>query len=244
MENISLKAADIVARLAGKNRVIVLGGIAVILHGLPRATKDVDLWLDPTSSEQLWAQSLRQVIEAEHLTASRIGHETGMFVPIRMDEIASTVAKDRFLRILAADRPIDIFRIPNQLDVSDFDDVWNHSRELPDGTRLIDEIDLVVTKMDTGRIHDEADIRFLHDKIEKAYMRQIRTCSVDEAAKLFERFADPDIAAFAATDAEDQAVSALGLDILNELSNDGNPYATQLMEDIKTKLERKHGRHR
>jgi hypothetical protein len=211
---------------------------------MPRSTNDVDLWLEPSSSEHLWAGVLRHLIEAEGLTAARAGNQPGIFVAIKADDIASAVAKDRFVRILGADRPIDVFRIPNQLDVSDFDEVWNHARELPDGTRLIDEVDLVVTKMDTGRPHDESDIHFLHLKIQKSYMHRIRTCSLDEATKLLERFPDADIAAFAATEAEEQAVRSLGLNTLNALSNSGNPYAAQLAEEVNANIERKRGKQR
>lgn len=34
-------------RLARKHRVVMLGGLAVIGHGLSRLTYDSDVWLDP-----------------------------------------------------------------------------------------------------------------------------------------------------------------------------------------------------
>jgi len=40
------KVEDIVARLAAEKRVVVMGALAVIAHGLLRATKDADVWLD------------------------------------------------------------------------------------------------------------------------------------------------------------------------------------------------------
>ena len=44
-----------------------------------------------------------------------------------------------------------------------------------------------MTEMETGRPHDEADMRFLQLKVENAYRQRIRSCSPSEAAKLFER---------------------------------------------------------
>ena len=45
-------AQEAVAFLAGKRRTVLLGGMAVILHGLSRNTKDYDIWLDPLPDEQ------------------------------------------------------------------------------------------------------------------------------------------------------------------------------------------------
>ncbi len=233
LETFTLKAHDAVARLAAENRVIVLGGIAVVLHGLHRSTKDIDIWLDPLANEQLWADTIRPLLESEGLTAARVADEAGRFVPIEYDDIASVVAQDRFVRILGSDRPIDVFRIPNHLEASEFDEIWQRSNPLEDGTRLIDEIDLIVTKMATGRPHDEADMRFLQQKVENAYRERLRSCSPNEATKLFERFSTPDIAAFAATQAEDKAVRALGLQVLDDLCAAGDHYAMQLAEEVR-----------
>ena len=40
-------ADDIARRLAASYRVVTLGGVAVITHGLSRNTHDLDVWLDP-----------------------------------------------------------------------------------------------------------------------------------------------------------------------------------------------------
>ena len=47
-----------IRRLTGGHRVLLLGGLAVIAHGLARATKDADVWLDPLASAELWACAL------------------------------------------------------------------------------------------------------------------------------------------------------------------------------------------
>lgn len=40
-------ADDLVRRLAARFRVLTLGGVAVITHGLSRNTHDLGVWLDP-----------------------------------------------------------------------------------------------------------------------------------------------------------------------------------------------------
>lgn len=42
-----MTAQEVVALLAGERRTVLLGGMAVILHGLNRSTKDIDMWIDP-----------------------------------------------------------------------------------------------------------------------------------------------------------------------------------------------------
>ena len=36
-----------IRKLTQRHRVVVLGGLAVIAHGLSRSTYDGDIWLDP-----------------------------------------------------------------------------------------------------------------------------------------------------------------------------------------------------
>jgi hypothetical protein len=72
--------------------------------------------------------------------------------------------------------------------------VWERGTPIDHGVRLIEAIDLIVTKQLTDRPHDETDIRFLTQKIEAEYSSRLRTCSEAEAASMLERFATPEIA--------------------------------------------------
>jgi hypothetical protein len=47
-----------IRELAARHRVILLGGMAMIAHGLTRQTKDFDIWLEPFSGAQEWAAML------------------------------------------------------------------------------------------------------------------------------------------------------------------------------------------
>jgi hypothetical protein len=42
-----------IEQLAIRARVLMIGGLAVIAHGLSRATKDADIWLEPLDNEAL-----------------------------------------------------------------------------------------------------------------------------------------------------------------------------------------------
>ena len=68
---------------------------------------------------------------------------------------------------MGASQPLDIFRDPNELEISEFDEVWNRATQLDDGTRVPDAIDLLVTKQATGRDKDMRDIAFLEAKAER-----------------------------------------------------------------------------
>lgn len=226
------RAHDAVSALAASGRVIVLGGIAVVLHGLHRATADVDIWLDPLSNSNTWGAYLSSVAQVHGLSAARVSEQSAQFSVIPFEDIGSIVAQDRFVRLLGCDRPIDVFREPANFTANDFNAAWDRARPLEDGTRLLDEIDLIVTKMQTGRPHDESDARFLQTKIESAYRERLRDCSRDEARALFDRFVTPDLAAFAAAQAADREVRTLARETLAELASNGDPYARNLLEEM------------
>lgn len=223
-----MKSRDFIRSIASEHRLLVLGGMALILHGLNRATKDVDLWLDPMSNSSRWAEALEPHLLAYGLSASRIGDFAGTFETIHPSELASVVERDHFVRILGADEPVDIFRIPTNFDVRDFDEAWARGRLLEDDLRLMDEVDIVLSKLNTGRDQDVNDIGFLENKIENAYRAKLSSCSLDEACTLLERFVTPETAYFAATKAADIQVRAYGERLLQDMVEDGNLYAVEL----------------
>jgi len=140
--------------------------------------------------------------------------------------------EDRLIRIAGTNRPIDVFYIPNELEAADFEGVWQRGKPLEHGIRLMEEIDLIVTKQLTNRPNDRTDIRFLQDKIEAAYRDRLRTCSAEEAQEMLARFATPEIAAFAVKEASDADVRSLGWKLLNEMREAGDPFAEDLIREI------------
>lgn len=231
-------AHEIIKRLAKQNRVLVLGGIAVIAHGLPRATQDVDVWVDPLHDTHAWATALRRVLEFEGLTAAHVVGEGGIFAAIKPAEIERVVAEDHFVRLLGANRPIDVFRMPRNFEAGDFNQVWQRARPLRDGTRVPDEIDIILTKINTGRPHDEADTRYLESKVVASYQEQLKHCPFEEARRLLDRFATPEIVAFAATEAQDPRVREISEGILLQMIGAGDPYASELAVDIRRRKAR------
>jgi hypothetical protein len=53
-----MRSFDALEFLAGKRRTILLGGMAVILHGLSRLTKDFDVWQDLLPDPRTWASDV------------------------------------------------------------------------------------------------------------------------------------------------------------------------------------------
>jgi hypothetical protein len=230
-----MRALDALEFLAGKRRTVLLGGAAVILHGLSRYTKDFDVWQDPLPDAKTWARGVEELLKLQsNMGAERIGMlVSGTWTPIDASEIPTVGTDDGMVRLAGLDRPIDVFYRPNELEVSDFEAVWQRSTPSDRGLRLMDKIDLLVTKQNTTRITDVTDIKFLEDKIESEYRSRLVSCSEQKAREMFERFATPEIAAYAIRQNPDQKVRDLAWGILEELRAQGNPFAEELVRDLK-----------
>ncbi|MFN0076332.1 MAG: hypothetical protein ACKVY0_07650 [Prosthecobacter sp.] len=57
-----LSANLFVRELARRHRVMLLGGLAVIAHGLERKTKDVDIWLEPLADAPTWVAEIAAIL--------------------------------------------------------------------------------------------------------------------------------------------------------------------------------------
>jgi hypothetical protein len=227
-----MTAQEAVAFLASKRRTVLIGGLAVILHGLSRNTKDYDIWIDPVPDVQSWAAPIQQLLTREpSLQAQRIS-TFGGWKPIGVGEIAAVGHEDRLIRISGVDRPIDVFFGPNELEPSDFEGVWERGIPIEHGVRLIEAIDLIVTKQLTDRPQDETDIRFLTNKIEAKYRARLRTCSESEAVSMLDRFATPEIAAMAVRESKQDSIRAIGWRILREMRENGDPFAAEFISEI------------
>ncbi|MEI8386630.1 MAG: hypothetical protein WCG76_03430 [Verrucomicrobiota bacterium] len=155
--------------------------------------------------------------------------DIGTFSPVGKQEFPKIIAHDGVVRISGLDRPLDIFRRPNEMEVSGFDEVWNRAAPQDDGTRLPDVVDLLVTKQDTGRAKDTYDIQFLEGKAEEMYLERLPQALPDEALEMLARFLNPKVAAAAARHA-DPRVREAGMKFLQELAAEGDPFARDLLE--------------
>jgi len=229
-----MTAKDAVSFLAGNRRTVLLGGMAVILHGLSRSTKDYDIWLDPLPEPQVWAGAIKELMAVEiRLKAQRIDPALpGNWVPVGKDELAEVAAEDGLVRLAGIDRPIDVFYLPNELEIADFEDVWQRSTAIEHGLRLIEKIDLIVTKQLTDRPVDRTDVAFLSEKVTHEFKERLVNCSEEEATELFARFATPEVAAFAYQQSRNARIQALGWRLLEEMRTAGDPFAADLIAEL------------
>lgn len=222
------KSDQIIQRLAAEFRVMTLGGVAVIASGLSRNTFDADIWVEPMDSADRWAKGVaRLVYDAGTAEAVTIGS----WDTISRDELAAVIERDGAIRINGLERPLDILRNPNQLEMSLFDEIWQRAQPMDDGTRLPDPIDLLVSKQETGRERDQTDIIFLEGKIQADYLARLPKASRDEAVRMLERFLTPRVAE-AALAHSDQAVRDLGRRFLHELAEEGDPFAAEILRKM------------
>jgi len=200
----------------------------VIAHGLDRNTHDADIWLDPLGSPAEWVSAVNSVI-ALFPTAQAI--RIARLTPIEKLEYAEVIENEGVCRIDGLERPLDIFRKPNETEIERFEDVWELSKLLEDGTRLPDVIDLLLTKQDTGRDKDNYDIAYLEGKATNHYLQELPFASKEKALKMLERFLTPKIAALAMQHSESE-VRIAGQGYLKELVEAGDPYAAEIMRQI------------
>jgi len=218
--------SDAVIRLlSAEFRVLTLGGVAVIATGLSRNTYDADIWVDPFASPDEWADRLAPRLY-EICGAQPVA--IGSWEKIEREALPTVIARDGVIRLTGLERPLDIFRVPNQLGIEDFSGVWSRALPMDDGTRLPDPIDLLVSKQETGRDKDRADIIFLEGKIEADYLARLPRVSADEAVRMLGRFLTPRVAEAALTHS-DEEVTQLARRFLHELATEGDPYAAEIL---------------
>ena len=223
----TLPPADrLIHALAARRRVIMLGGMAIIAHGLGRKTKDIDVWLEPMGSSEEWAAFLAGVIsefdEARFWSLARRGF-------LESSEVADEIRDHGVLRVSGLDRDVDVFRDPNELSIDDFDQVWSdYDRELEGGVRLPSEVDLYLTKANTGREQDVNDLAFLESKIKNRYRKRLPVCDLAEAESLLNRFLDPEILQSALQN-PNHDVCDLALKHLREFESEGDPYSRDIL---------------
>ncbi len=209
------------ARVATRQRVVVIGGLAVIAHGYSRPTKDGDAWLDPLDSAAEWTARLRETLadfpesELWSLAERRIAQR---------DDLEEIATIDGVVRVTGLVTDLDLFYRPNGLERADFDAVWERASVWAEEVRVVDPLDLIVTKDGTGRDQDQLDISFLEAKLRNDLGSRLKTATPAEAEAIFARYADHVVAAKALENL-DPAVQALARKILEEFAAQGDPFA-------------------
>ena len=212
--------------LTRNHRVVILGGVAVIAHGYSRHTQDADIWLDPLSSADEWAEVIASVCRiVEGVTIHRLPG----WVEISGAEIASAVEETGMLRILGLDCPLDIFRRPNEFKEVEFNEVALRTSRSGDGTLLPDPLDLIQSKMDTGRDKDFRDIQHLESVVRADYKKRLPAASLAQAQAMLERYSEWQVLT-AALENPLSEVRELAMTHLREFAAAGDPFSQAILE--------------
>lgn len=130
-------------------RYLVIGGIAAVMHGVPRATFDLDILIDPTEAN------------AKRLLKALLAAGLGTAALIDADELLAkeiTIFNDRIR--------VDVMTSTPGLD---FNNAWNRREvmKVEDATfNVISRDDLIAAKRATGRTTDLEDVRILEESSE------------------------------------------------------------------------------
>ena len=125
-------------------KYLIVGGYAVAIHAQPRATRDLDLFVQPT------AENARAVFAA----LAKFG------APLAGLKPEDLIDPESFYRIGAAPQMIEIL---SRISGVDFDKAWERRVEtvIDEGTGLsafvISAEDLIANKLAFGRLYDLAD---------------------------------------------------------------------------------------
>ncbi len=215
--------------LAHRQRVLLLGGHAIIFHGLDRPTIDSYVWVEPLASATDWCAAIEPVIAA---IPGAYYWDLAHRQRIQVSEVPEVAKSFGVVRIGGIGEDLDIFRRPNNFQESDFDEAWSHSATLPaEEARVFSPIELLLSKVDSERQKDFLDVAFLEAKIRREMAPLLRECPPAEARRLFARYVDHETcrAALANPHAE---VRALATETLRELAAGQNPFAREILEEL------------
>lgn len=216
-------------RFTQRHRVILLGGLAVIAHGLSRATKDADVWLEPMESPEAWSRALADIVWSDPRTSlARLPHWTPIST---IQELAQAADEIGMVRVLGLECPLDVFRRPNEIEEDAFDEMWSRATLKDDGVYLPDAVDLLLSKQSTERHRDQEDIHFLESKIRADLGARLATATRTEAEAIFARYVDHVVCERALAN-PDAAVREQAKALLAELAAEGDWFARDVLAGL------------
>ncbi|MFT7173734.1 MAG: hypothetical protein ACI9NQ_001959 [Paracoccaceae bacterium] len=220
------KVEDIVVRLAAEKRVVMIGGLAVIAHGLSRATKDVDVWLDPTPGVEKWLSSIQSLIAPPERIVTLPGWKG-----LDSTDLLENVENVGMVRVEGLDMPLGLFFRPNGLRVDEFERVWSDATSIEDGTMLPSLLDLLCTKEETNRKRDFTDASFLIGMAREQQGKKLSSAqSTDEAKSLMDAFFDHSVLAQGLENPLPKIREVIWREVEN-LAIDGDPFAKEMLEE-------------
>ena len=212
-------------QLTTDHRVIVVGGLAVIGHGFTRPTKDADVWLEPMESAREWAEAVETVCRSIPGTSTR---RLPGWVNVTGAELADAIEETGIVRIHGLDSPLDIFRKPNEFESHFFDAVASRAKLNGDGTLLPEPLDLIQTKMNTGRDQDLKDIDYLESLVRAEYKERLPSATPSEARAMLERYSEWQVLQAALTNPSPE-VRELAMTHLHEFAEAGDPFSQAIL---------------
>lgn len=93
-----------------------------------------------------------------------------------------------------------------------------------------EQCDLMLTKFDTGRDQDLADITFLEQQVRSSLGSQLETAAPAEARALLDRYADHAVLARALRNPHEE-VRAMALALVREFAEGGDPFAIDILRE-------------
>ncbi|MCW1921452.1 hypothetical protein OKA05_02740 [Luteolibacter arcticus] len=215
-----------IRQLTAKFRVIEIGGLAVVAHGLDRKTKDADIWLEPMINAGSWSRAIEE--ECDRFGDLLLQRLPG-WVPVRGTALAEGVEETGMIRISGLDCPLDVFRKPNEVELEAFDGFFERGRKRSDGLILPHPLDLIETKLNTGRDQDLRDIQFLEDKVRAEYRAILPSATITEARYLLDRYSEWQVLQ-AALQNPSPEVRELATTHLREFAEAGDPFSLAILE--------------
>lgn len=220
--------SELINTFALKGKVLLIGGLAVIAHGLTRTTKDGDIWFEPKNSAAEWATAVLSVLDGFRQCSL---YDLAGKRPIPHEQLAETAEASRVVRVVGLDMDLDVFRIPHNMGVEDFGGAWQRSLACKGSYRLMDEVDLILTKFDTGRSHDINDSSFLEGKANKKFGELAASADYEKVKALFERIENHVILAMALKNSNKDVVE-LAVERLKTMADEGNPFAEEILSSM------------
>ena len=216
-----------VAELTENHRLVLLGGLAIIGHGMDRMTKDADLWLEPMNSADEWVNAVLSVMKK--FPQTKVACLPG-WLELTGADLVENVKEVGMIRITGLGVPLDLFRKPNQIEMDEFDAVWKRSKIQPDRVALPDPLDLLRTKEETGRDHDFLDHGFLMRRVRKQQGEALtRAGTREDAEALLNEFFDYAVLE-AGLENPNEEIRNLVKKEIKLLAADGDPFAKEMVE--------------
>jgi len=146
-------------------------------------------------------------------------------------DLLKNIEQVGMVRVEGLGVPLDIFRNPNGLEMEEFDEVWERSRRLPDQIGLPHPLDLVRTKEETYRDHDQKDHVYLMSVARRMQGDALEAAvNVKIAKALLDDFFDYAVLRQGLKNPLPEIREVIWREIEN-LAADGDPFAKEMLEE-------------